>query len=318
MLLDIHLTRATNGKFTEPRHYPLIFERGIDPDVDNPESCHDHSEIPNEWPPLDEILAYQGAVRDRVKSLLNDAKLTSNRRIAEALWLGFEHEAMHLETFLYMLLQSNNVLPPYRGDMPDFESMASQSKQRTVSNKWFNIPEQQLSIGLDDPGHDIMPNVSFGWDNEKPRRTVNVPAFIAQARPITNGDYAKYLEDTNENSIPASWLPSEANHAGYTEVTLNGYANGDSHIVNGSLDSPHGPTQSFLSKYSVRTVYGAVALRLALDWPVIASFDELQGYADWEGSRIPSFEEVKSIYLHSVKLKEERYNGTESSEAGIG
>jgi hypothetical protein len=41
--MDIHLTRATQGKPTEPSSYPSIFERGIDPDVDDPEQCHAHS-----------------------------------------------------------------------------------------------------------------------------------------------------------------------------------------------------------------------------------------------------------------------------------
>ena len=49
--LDIQLTNKTTGEpATEPAHYWDIFERGIDPDVDNPEMCHDHSEVPDEWP----------------------------------------------------------------------------------------------------------------------------------------------------------------------------------------------------------------------------------------------------------------------------
>ena len=47
---------------------------------------------------------------------------------------------------------------------------------------------------------------------------------------------------------------------------------------------------------SVRTVYGLVPLKDALDWPVFASYDELAGCAAWMGGRIPTFEEAKSIY----------------------
>ena len=67
--LDIQLAKATKLALCEPSYYPHIFERGIDPDVDNPEQCHDHSEIPDEWPPLDEILAYQQQVRVKVQKL---------------------------------------------------------------------------------------------------------------------------------------------------------------------------------------------------------------------------------------------------------
>ena len=45
--MDIHLTRATDGKTTEHASFQRIFERGIDPDVENPEICHDHSQIPD-------------------------------------------------------------------------------------------------------------------------------------------------------------------------------------------------------------------------------------------------------------------------------
>ena len=52
--LDMQLSKATGDQLVKP-HYPKIFERGIDPDVDNPDHCHAHSEIPDEWPPLAEI-----------------------------------------------------------------------------------------------------------------------------------------------------------------------------------------------------------------------------------------------------------------------
>jgi hypothetical protein len=39
-----------------------------------------------------------------------------------------------------------------------------------------------------------------------------------------------------------------------------------------------------------------VPLKYALDWPVMASYDELAAYAKWANGRIPTFEEVRSIY----------------------
>jgi formylglycine-generating enzyme required for sulfatase activity len=37
---------------------------------------------------------------------------------------------------------------------------------------------------------------------------------------------------------------------------------------------------------------------------VIASYDELEHYASWMNCRLPTFEEAKGIYAHSVRLKE--------------
>lgn len=53
----------------------------------------------------------------------------------------------------------------------------------------------------------------------------------------------------------------------------------------------------------MRTVYGLVPLKHALDWPVFASYDELKGCAAWMGGRIPTFEEARSVYTHVEALK---------------
>ena len=97
--LDIHLTRATGNAPTQPSSYHNIFERGIDPDVDNPENCHAHSEIPDEWPPVGEILDYQERVRNRTRSLFHDKGLEANHRLGRAMWIGFEHESEALPIF---------------------------------------------------------------------------------------------------------------------------------------------------------------------------------------------------------------------------
>jgi hypothetical protein len=158
--MDIQLTKTTKLPPCEPSYYPQIFERGIDPDVDNPEHCHAHSEIPDEWPPLQEILAYQDRVRAKITGLTKGQNIP--RDIGRALWIGFEHEIMHLETLLYMLLQSDKTLPPTTFT-PDFEGDAERAKAARVPNQWFEIPEQRISIGLDDPEDNSGPNRHFGW-----------------------------------------------------------------------------------------------------------------------------------------------------------
>src|SRR5947209_17211403 len=107
------MTRATAGKPTKPAYYMSIFERGIYPgtfgtanidyrladflflaDVDNPELCHAHSEVPDTWPALEEMLEYQARVRERIRQLTDIAD--SDRKVGRALWLAFEHEAMQI------------------------------------------------------------------------------------------------------------------------------------------------------------------------------------------------------------------------------
>jgi hypothetical protein len=56
----------------------------------------------------------------------------------------------------------------------------------------------------------------------------------------------------------------------------------------------------------VKTVFGTVLLKYALDWPVVASYDEVAGCAQWMGGRIPTMEEARSIYnyVETSKSKE--------------
>lgn len=161
--LDIQLTKTTNEPPTEPAHYHGIFERGIDPDVDNPELCHAHSEIPDEWPAVDAITTYQTRVRNRVRALYSIGAKNIPRHIGRALWVGFEHEAMHLETLLYMMLQSDKTLPPPNTQCPDWAGLAEKARSNRVPNSWFDIPAQDISIGIDEPEDLTDPSVHYGW-----------------------------------------------------------------------------------------------------------------------------------------------------------
>ncbi|KAL2153030.1 hypothetical protein VTH82DRAFT_4185 [Thermothelomyces myriococcoides] len=315
--LDIQLTKTTKQPPTEPAYYYNIFERGIDPDVDNPELCHAHSEIPDEWPPVDEIRAYQGRVRARLQSLYVDGIDAIPRHVGRAIWVGFEHEAMHLETLLYMMLQSDRTRPPPRAPAPDFESLAAKARSERVPSQWFDIPEQEVVIGLDDPEDGTDPHAPYGWDNEKPLRRVKVHAFQAQGRPISNEEYARYLYATRTTKIPASWatIPgrtvesndkTEEAGRGSDAVGANGNENENSSTNGYGTANGVALPESFLDGKAVRTVYGLVPLKHALDWPVFASYDELAGCAAWMGGRIPTFEEVRSIYQHVEAVKKEQ------------
>ena len=79
-----------------------IFERGIDPTVDDPPIIHAHSEVPQtaeDWPKMAEIDTYRDKVRQRLRKTydrLPEIGKTS-RRLARTIAMVYEHEAMHLE-----------------------------------------------------------------------------------------------------------------------------------------------------------------------------------------------------------------------------
>lgn len=184
-----------------------------------------------------------------------------------------------------MLLQSEDVLPP-PGARPDFEAMAEDARKSSVPNEWILVPTDKVKLGMNDPENDEGPDRYFGWDNEKPERYAQVAAFEAKARPITNEEYAQFLHATNQKQLPASWHGHSLS-AGKLQPA------GEDSSANATGASKF---EYFLSGKSVRTVYGAIPLQLALDWPVFASYNELASCAAWMGGRIPTKEEVRSIY----------------------
>lgn len=278
--LDSLISRSTGKDPTEPLDYQRIFQRGIDPDVENPDQCHSHSEVPNSWPELEEILEYQSWVRERIEGLYKDNSAGHQPMVVQrALWLGFEHEAMHLETLLYMLVQSDATLPPPGAIIPDFHSGRTWERRldATKGDAWVKIPDTTLEVGINDLEEPENSKAHFfGWDNEKPvRKDVKVAAFHARAFPITNEEYAGYLAAKSIETIPVSWARS-------------GEESGKNNSIADLMETVH-----------IKSVFGLVPLKLALDWPVMASYDELEGCALWMNARIPTADEVRAIYYHA-------------------
>lgn len=201
---------------------------------------------------------------------------------------------MHVETLLYMLIQSDKVLPP--GASPDFVSLSEKARQQAVPNEWIQVPSATLTLGLHDPDDDLSFNRYFGWDNEKPKRHIKASSFEAKGRAITNEDFARYLDQTQQQTLPALWTSTaDIKH-------LNLPSNKRQHIVNGAKPEVNGqlntPAASYLEGKFVKTMYGPVPLKFALDWPAMASYDELCGCAKWMGGRIPTAQEVQNIYAY--------------------
>jgi hypothetical protein len=119
----------------------------------------------------------------------------------------------------------------------------------------------------------------------------------------SNGHTNGHSTNGHTTNGVANGLDNENGHVctnGHEKMTTNGHINGNMH------DDMEEMPSTFLEHKAVRTVYGPVPLKYALDWPVFASYDELVGCAAYMGGRIPTFEEAKSIYAHvdAIKRKE--------------
>ncbi|KIY63926.1 hypothetical protein CYLTODRAFT_425697 [Cylindrobasidium torrendii FP15055 ss-10] len=270
--LDIHLTRLLKEQHTEPENFKDIFERGIDPNVDDPTQCHPHSEVPsdeNDWPNLSSILGFQSRVRQRVLDLyksFDTGARTLDRKTGRVLFMTYEHEALHVETLLYMLLQraGTGTLPPLGFSPPDWPSLKdSWATALRPTSSTVKLGPAKLTLGHDDiESEDATATDAreheYGWDNESPKRTVEVGEFRIEWRPVTNGEYYKFIKEKGGN-LPASWVEQDG-------------------------------------EVQVRTLFGPVSMDTAWEWPVIAMYDDLSRYAIVKGGRLPTETELRLFY----------------------
>jgi formylglycine-generating enzyme required for sulfatase activity len=118
-----------------------------------------------------------------------------------------------------MLIQraGTGTLPPSGFQTPEWSTLVKQ---------WDHLPSPTMALPVLGPakltmGHDDseaddpdptlnsiedVVNGTYGWDNESPSRTVEVGAFKAEWRPITNGEYMAYVEGAGDVPIPKSWV----------------------------------------------------------------------------------------------------------------
>ena len=133
--------------------------------------------------------------------------------------MTYEHEAMHAETLLYMLLQSPNTLPPPGFAPPDFAHLATlwsaQQQLDALEPSTITFGPLTLDLGHHDleaedeqAGDDWERGVGheFGWDNEHGRTRVEVGTVTFERKGVTNGEYRDFLLKNGGKTIPGSWI----------------------------------------------------------------------------------------------------------------
>jgi len=183
-----------------------------------------HSQVPvndEDWPSQASILTFRSAVRERLMNLYSDidsGKVVLDRTVGRVLFMTLEHEAMHLETFLYMLLQraGTGTLPPGCTE-PSWTTLAIgwNETPKPVSDT-VTLGPALVVLGHDDneaedATSDDAQSHEFGWDNENPKRQVHVKEFKIEWRPVTNGEFYQFYTGSGKGKValPASWLDED-------------------------------------------------------------------------------------------------------------
>ena len=249
------------------------------------------------------MLGFRDGVRTRLRTLyaaLARGEQPLTRNVARTLVMTFEHEAFHVETLLYILIQRAGcgpTRPPPGVTCPPWKALAAQWDATPLpAERTVHVPAGTVVLGhMDSEAEDFVvaedgaksdvlakPGHTFGWDNESPPRAVHVRAFSADWRCVTNTEFAEFWRATSPDARPSTITTS--NDEGKPSVPLP---------ATHPLATPASWVVDADGAIHVRTLFGPVPLATAAHWPVFASADALALYAASRGGRLPDEAELR-------------------------
>jgi gamma-glutamyl hercynylcysteine S-oxide synthase len=235
-----------------------LFARGIDPH----ESAAARSHAPGtqfEWPSRDVVRAFADEADRLVIDALQHADIERPGHPlldrGEAVFAILEHEEMHHETLLYMwhrLPFSQKAAPAgYRPRTDDV----------VAPTEWIRVPAGRATLGVDRTA------IPFGWDNECPAWSVDVPGFAIERHDVTNARFLEFVEEGGYGDA-GWWAPDD-----WQWRRSEG------------LEHPLF-WERIGGAWFWRGMFGLIPLPAS--WPVYVSLAEASAFARWRGARLPT------------------------------
>ncbi|MGD0369442.1 MAG: ergothioneine biosynthesis protein EgtB [Acidobacteriaceae bacterium] len=207
-------------------------------------------------PTAEEIIAY----RHHVDAAMEDFAAGNVPEAArERIVLGLNHEQQHQELLITDVKNAfwNNPLHPVYAQGP------RAAAQEASSLKWVDFAGGVAEIGY--KGKD------FCFDNETPRHKVYLEPFRLASRPVTCGEYLRFMEDGGY-SRSELWLSE-----GWSTVQAERW------------QAPLYWRRNEGGLWEVFTMHGLVELDDLLATPVChISYFEADAYARWAGKNLPT------------------------------
>jgi len=204
-------------------------------------------------PGIAEIAAYRAHVDQAMEQLL----ATPDPRLTDLLLLGLNHEQQHQELLLTDIKHafSASVLAPVYLPAESVPPAAGLPPHR-----WVDVAGGVHRIGHDERG--------FAFDNETPAHDALLPAFRIADRPVSNGEFLRFIEEDGYRR-PEFWLSD-----GWATVQAQQWEAPGYWLRDGA-------------EWSVYTLNGLCRVRP--DEPVChVSYYEAAAYAEWAGARLPT------------------------------
>ena len=238
------------------------------PEIDGLYDAFQHSRASRVELPLltpAEARAYVAEVRDKALDVLGRSTLTGTRLVENAFAFGMivQHEQQHDETMLatHQLRTGPAVL----------EAPAPPRPGRALPHGEVLVPAGPFTMGTS--------SEPWALDNERPAHAVDVPAFVIDTHPVTNGQYFEFIAAGGYDD-PRWWSA-----AGWRHRTEEG------------LVAPRFWQQDSAGTW-FRRRFGRIE-PVPADEPVVhVNCHEADAYAAWAGRRLPTEVEWEKAARH--------------------
>lgn len=139
------------------------------------------------WPRVEAVREYRNRVRSVVDTCIQTMPMTlpvTQDSPFWAIWMGIEHERIHIETssVLHRQMPLEYVRPH-----PDFPRCPDSAE--APQNSLIPVPGGKIAIGKGEDDHGL-----YGWDNEYGRETFTVEPFEASRYLVSNGEFLPFVE----------------------------------------------------------------------------------------------------------------------------
>ncbi|HSC24122.1 MAG TPA: ergothioneine biosynthesis protein EgtB [Casimicrobiaceae bacterium] len=212
-------------------------------------------------PALDAVLAYRAHVDDAMRTCCDNAR--TDAALATLIGLGLAHEEQHQELILTDVLHLLSRNPLH----PAYDPGPKPPPQPARDLEWIRYRGGLAQIGHAGDG--------FAFDNEMPRHRVFLESFALASRPVTNGEYAAFVDDDGYRRSEL-WLS-----LGFDTVTSRDWRAPLYWIRDAE-------------RWRAFTLHGLVELDPHA--PVThVSYFEADAYARWAGARLPTEFEWEAV-----------------------
>nr|CAB3260957.1 uncharacterized protein LOC100176451 [Phallusia mammillata] len=245
------------------------------------------------WPPLKDVVEYRRKVRQKIRDIIlhNDVEFPVTQDSPWwAMWMGLEHERIHLETSSVLIRQ----LPTDMVEKPvDWKYGPLTTETPVLENPL--LPQSASTVRL---GKDADCPI-WGWDNEYGSLKLDVPAFEASKFMVTNREMVEFIQDGGYEERQYwsdegwEWVQyKQAKHPPFWVCNRGCKSNCGadlsqySHCANPTDDGSN--VNGRCRKYLLRLMFDVVSL--PLDWPAEVTYHEAKAFCAWKGPdfRLPT------------------------------